>query len=405
MEENKQARLIRVVSLSCLVLLIALFTGSLLDLCDVTINGELNIDIKIEEFIYMVMFLINMYFVFSISLNRYDNKIIYMCIGYIPIYILSVKFIGTNLISSTILPLIAVVIVAKRNDVKICKALKNLILFYFITTLYQQASGYIKLRAFNFTYYEMNLYQWLLYSLDLYIFYFIYLMEVKNNAKYFICTNTKSIPKISRLSKENLSKSQNKDDGISVLLNQCDNLRQKVVLFIMVMSLQLAQLAVVLLIGTLNNMLLETTIMIIVFWISRSTMGKSWHSDRLSVCSMVTFTSFFILTKISLPLEASMFCCILLGMLFALILYKAYYIKVKVDRYDAIYTFDLETCTEEQLTERASICGLSKEETEIAIKLFIDKLKAKEYMDLVGASDEYTARNYKSKLKKKLESI
>ena len=134
-------------------------------------------------------------------------------------------------------------------------------------------------------------------------------------------------------------------------------------------------------------------------------MGKSWHSDRLSVCSMVTFTSFFILTKISLPLEVSMFCCILLGMCFAVILYKAYGIKVKVDRYDAIYAFDLETCTEEQLAERASICGLSKEETEIAIKLFIDKLKAKEYMDLVGASDEYTARNYKSKLKKKLESI
>lgn len=401
MEENKQARLIRVVSLSCLVLLIALFTGSLLDLCDVTINGELNININLEKFIYMVMFLINMYFVFSISLNRYDNKIIYMCIGYIPIYILSVKFIGTNLISSTILPLIAVVIAAKRNNVKICKALKNLILFYFITALYQQASGYIKLRAFNFTYYEMNLYQWLLYSLDLYIFYYMYLMEVKNNAKYFICANTKSISKISRLSKENLSK----DEGISVLLNQCSNLKQKVILFVMVMSLQLAQLAVVLLIGTLNNMLFETAIMIVVFWISRSTMGKSWHSDRLSVCSMVTFTSFFILTKISLPLEASMFCCILLGMCLAFILYKAYGIKVKVDRYDAIYAFNLETCTEEQLTERASICGLSKEETEIAIKLFVEKLKAKEYMDLVGASDEYTARNYKSKLKKKLESI
>ena len=41
----------------------------------------------------------------------------------------------------------------------------------------------------------------------------------------------------------------------------------------------------------------------------------------------------------------------------------------------------------------------------MAIKLFVDKLKAKEYMDLIGASDEYTARNYKSKLKKKLEKI
>lgn len=405
MEENKQARLIRVVSLSCLVLLIALFAGSLLDVCDVTINGELNININLEKFIYMVMFLINMYFVFSISLNRYDNKIIYMCIGYIPIYILSVKFIGTNLISSTILPFITVGIIAKSNKVNVCKAFKNLLLFYLITAIYQQISGYIKLRVFNFTYYAMNLYQWLLYSLDLYIFYFIYLMEVKNYAKYFICTNTKSIPKIGGLSKENLSDSQNKDDGITVLLNQCSNLKQKVILFIMVMSLQLAQLAVVLLIGTLNNMLFETIIMLLVFWISRSTMGKSWHSDRLSVCSMVTFTSFFILTKISLPIEISMFCCILLGMCFAFILYKAYYIKAKVDGYDAIYAFDLEACTEEQLVERASICGLSKEETEIAIKLFIDKLKAKEYMDLVGASDEYTARNYKSKLKKKLENM
>jgi len=397
MEENKQARLIRVVSLSCLVLLIALFTGSLLDVCDVTINGELNININLEKFIYMVMFLINMYFVFSISLNRYDNKIIYMCIGYIPIYILSVKFIGTNLISSTILPFIYLVILSENK----ISCTKRHCIFAVITIIYQQISGFIKLRVFDFEYYTMNLYQWLLYSLDLYIFYFISLLEVKNYAKLVICTNTKSIPKIGGLSKENLSK----DDGISVLLNQCSNLKQKIVLFIMVMSLQLAQLAVVLLIGTLNNMLFETTIMIVVFWISRSTMGKSWHSDRLSVCSMVTFTSFFILTKISLPLEASMFCCILLGMCFAFILYKAYGIKVKVDRYDAIYAFNLETCTEEQLTERALICGLSKEETEIAIKLFIDKLKAKEYMDLVGASDEYTARNYKSKLKKKLESI
>lgn len=397
MEENKQARLIRVISLSCLILLIALFTGSLLDICDVTINGELNIDIKIEEFIYMVMFLINMYFVFSISLNRYDNKIIYMCIGYIPIYILSVKFIGSNVFSSAFIPFVYMLVLNKGK----LKIAKRFTIFTIIVGIYQQLSGYIKLRVFNFEYYEMNLYQWLLYSLDLYIFYFMYLMEVKNYAKLFIRTNTKSIPKISRLSKENLSK----DDGISVLLNQCSNLKQKVILFVMVISLQLAQLAVVLLIGTLNNMLFETAIMIVVFWISRSTMGKSWHSDRLSVCSMVTFTSFFILTKISLPLEASMFCCVLLGMLFAFILYKAYYIKVKVDRYDAIYAFNLDACTEEQLIERASICGLSKEETEIAIKLFIDKLKAKEYMDLVGASDEYTARNYKSKLKKKLEKI
>ena len=397
MEENKQARLIRVVSLSCLALLIALFTGSLLDVCDVTINGELNINIKIEEFIYMVMFLINMYFVFSISLNRYDNKIIYMCIGYIPIYILSVKFIGSNVFSSAFIPFVYMLVLNKGK----LKIAKRFTIFTIIVGIYQQLSGYIKLRVFNFEYYEMNLYQWLLYSLDLYIFYFMYLMEVKNYAKLFIRTNTKSIPKISRLSKENLSK----DDGISVLLNQCSNLKQKVILFAMVMSLQLAQLAVVLLIGTLNNMLFETAIMIVAFWISRSTMGKSWHSDRLIICSMVTFTSFFILTKISLPLEASMFCCILLGMLFAFILYKAYYIKVKVDRYDAIYAFNLETCTEEQLKERATICGLSKEETEIAIKLFIDKLKAKEYMDLVGASDEYTARNYKSKLKKKLENM
>lgn len=401
MEENKQTRLIRVVSLSCLVLLIALFTGSLLDVCDVTINGELNININIEKFIYMVMFLINMYFVFSISLNRYDNKIMYMCIGYIPIYILSVKFIGTNLISSTILPFIYLIVLSKN---KINCTLRHCI-FVIITIIYQQISGFIKLRVFNFEYFEMNLYQWLLYSLDLYIFYFICLLEVKNYAKLVICANTKSISKIGGFSKENLNKIQNKDEGINVLLKQCDNFKQKVLLFIMVMSLQLAQLAVVLLIGTLNNMLFETTIMIIVFWISRSTMGKSWHSDRLSVCSMVTFTSFFILTKISLPLKTSMFCCILLGMLFAFILYKAYYIKVKVDRYDAIYSFKLETCTEEQLKERAMICGLSREETEIAIKLFIDKLKAKEYMDLVGASDEYTARNYKSKLKKKLENM
>ena len=244
MEENKQARLIRVVSLSCLVLLIALFTGSLLDICDVTINGELNINIKIEEFIYMVMFLINMYFVFSISLNRYDNKIIYMCIGYIPIYILSIKFIGSNVFSSAFIPFVYMLLFNKGR----LKIIKRFILFTVIVGVYQQLSGYIKLRVFNFEYFEMNLYQWLLYSLDLYIFYYICLMEVKNYAKLVICTNTKSIPKISRLSKENLSDSQNKDDGISVLLNQCSNLKQKIVLFIMVMSLQLAQLAVVLLI-------------------------------------------------------------------------------------------------------------------------------------------------------------
>ena len=107
--------------------------------------------------------------------------------------------------------------------------------------------------------------------------------------------------------------------------------KQKLVYYTILISIQLFQLGCVIGIAVLNNAVFEFIGMYLGFIIGRIVFRKSWHSKSLLICSILTFTIFFFLTRASLPLNISISCSLLLGIILAYVLYLFAELEERVD--------------------------------------------------------------------------
>lgn len=82
---------------------------------------------------------------------------------------------------------------------------------------------------------------------------------------------------------------------------------------------------------------------------------------------------------------------------------KAEYLAMK-EKLEANKVFNTETCTREELIARCNELHLSKENIELAIKFFIDKVKQSEIADEL-CIEEKSVQMRKRRLKQKLNSF
>lgn len=160
------------------------------------------------------------------------------------------------------------------------------------------------------------------------------------------------------------------------------------------------------LVGQALRKTLIATMAIVVFLGARQLTSEPYHCNSLLKCFVVSIAVFTLVLRVSPSLSWSLTAGPLLATFAA---YGSSYIP-KFKKYKQYYesqtAFNIDNPTELEMRARCEARKFTAAETEICVKLFCKqgtrKLSAKEYMSLVGASDEWTARNIKSAYKKRL---
>lgn len=290
---------------------------------DLKIINGINLPIIINITICIILFMGNMFFIFSISLKVFDKKIVKILFGFIPVYLLYMiipQSIFQNYGSFITFIVGFLYCLLFNKQLTLYNLMKRYGILSLVIGIYQKLSGFIKLDAFGFGYYTFNSITSFLYQIDLFLVYILIYIGVKKYVELVRkVEHTFKFP----FSFKMQSISENVEQGKEKLDLSDLNNRQRFIFWCMATSYQIFQLAAVLLIGIINNTFIELCIMLIIFWIGRPILGKSWHSDSLKWCSIITFSGFYILTKLVLPLDVSLLSCISLSGLFIYCLHRA----------------------------------------------------------------------------------
>lgn len=154
--------------------------------------------------------------------------------------------------------------------------------------------------------------------------------------------------------------------------------------------------------------------LIIAFRLTRVRIEKKYavlHCATVSSCILVSTLICWFGLYLSLPMSVSLISNIIVGFIFAVITWKIQeIIDMKADyetlkeQLEGNKTFNTETCTLEELVFRCKELRFSKENTELAIKFFIDKTKQSIIADELCV-DEKSVQMRKRRLKIKLNNI
>ena len=135
------------------------------------------------------------------------------------------------------------------------------------------------------------------------------------------------------------------------------------------------------------------------------------HCATISACICATVLICWFGLYLSLPIGTSLISNIIVGVIFAVITWKIQeIIDIKAD-YEKLKTtleankvFNTDSCTKEELVARCQELHFSKENTELAIKFFIDKTKQSKIADELCV-EEKSVKMRKRRLKQKLNNF
>lgn len=159
-------------------------------------------------------------------------------------------------------------------------------------------------------------------------------------------------------------------------------------------------------IGNLMHKAIIALLALVAFIGARQLTPEPYHCASLLSCFVVSTLTFACVICLSPNLSFSLVSGPILAT--ALAYCSSYVVKYKQYKqfYEANTAFNIDNPTEAELRHRCALRKFTSTETDICVKLFCKqgtrKLSAKEYMSLVGASDEWTARNIKSAYRKRL---
>ena len=134
-------------------------------------------------------------------------------------------------------------------------------------------------------------------------------------------------------------------------------------------------------------------------------------------CIIVSSTICLFGTYLSIPIGVSFISCIIVGVAFAIITWhiqdlinlKAKYDKINKEleclkaSIEKDKSFDVDSCTKDELVSRCKKLNLSNDATELAIELFINKTKQSVIADKL-CIEEKSVQQHKRRLRKKLNN-
>lgn len=96
--------------------------------------------------------------------------------------------------------------------------------------------------------------------------------------------------------------------------------KEKILFTLFVIVVQLLQFSAVYFIAAVNNRVIEFLIIFFSFQFNRKALGKSYHANQLSKCTLLTLVVFYFLIKGAVPLDISLFITPLFGVYLSYIL-------------------------------------------------------------------------------------
>lgn len=307
----------------------------------IKINDFVLSNIFLEDFVRTLIYLVSLIFIFGFCGRIYNWKKLFILSGItFPIIfgfnLLIYYFNFPEMILSVVIPFIILSIYSLiytdyclfKNE----KLNRRLNSFLTMTILYiglslfniifQQIILFLKFTFFKFTFVNTNIFSLILLNLETWVAYFLSYMyckilnkeEENNGRKLVVLFRFHKIEKCNKIK------------------NQIDlNFRQKLVYYGILLLIQLFQLTGVVIISLINNAFYEFIGIYLGLIVGRIIFRKSWHSRSILICSFITFITFFLLTRASLPVNTSITCSYLLGILLAFILYIFAELEEKVN--------------------------------------------------------------------------
>jgi hypothetical protein len=339
------------------------------------------------------------------------------------------------MVVSAVVPLtyiLAVGLLTKR--VTVLEFVVNGLLFVVCVGAAQWILGKIKANVYPFAYLYPNAVTGVLWSLDSWMYYFLYLKVVKSLVQNVLGKSRILARLVYPLVQRGAG--QQPDSGEYGAPEQCtlvalrtrEEKTRKILdgaknpklarrLYGSAIALyNVGVLASVLVVGKLNNALVEIIVIGVVFWIGRVVLVDCWHSQAKLWCFVAANFAFYCLGKITPPLHVSIFCSVILGCMLAYAMAEFRIIgrnkrfaeendpeEVKKHRefFQRHHNFDPDRCTPEMMRERCAMIGLDLETTEYCVRLFCVKAPQKEV-----AAERFTTANaisvQKSRYRKKL---
>lgn len=159
------------------------------------------------------------------------------------------------------------------------------------------------------------------------------------------------------------------------------------------------------LISGIYSYFINKEIELILFFISyvflRYEFPKTYHNSNFYKCIFWSIVMMILSVYVLLPRNVSLISSVPIAFLVDYVLFRIQdYIDLK-NLKPIKKEFDINNCTKYALIKRCKKVGLSKNEIEIAIKMFYEKLTIKELADYLGIEPQ-SANNKKYNLKKKI---
>lgn len=376
MKNEKQTQiLVEFIEISCIIMLISTYVLTILGVIDIKYVNNMEFTPIIEFLGQFSLVMIQIFLMFKIYLK---DKHIKATMAYIPIALMcELVPVENYYIATIIVPVIfsTAILLYKKYPVK------NLAIAWIATAIVQAIFGTVKVYNFNFNFVETNFVTAFILSIDIIVFLIFLERRINHYGKSFKILE-------SHLYAKRRSVRQNEKCSNENILNP----RQKAAFITMVMGYQLFQLLVVLTIGTINNKFVEILIILPVFWVGKIILKKSWHSAKLWICNMATFTGFYILTEITPEVEVSIFMVILCTGAF-----------VKILNIIAETEEHLEFLEKKYQTDFTKY-GLSAEMAEFANDWIAEKMHDKDLMKKYNISSTNTLNSRKRRIKAKMNT-
>lgn len=164
----------------------------------------------------------------------------------------------------------------------------------------------------------------------------------------------------------------------------------------------------------LMNKTLLAPPLIVAFRLARVKIEKKFavlHFATISACMCVSTAICWCGLYLSLPMSISLISNVVVGVVFAIITWKiqevidmrAEYLSLK-EKLENAKVFNAETCTKEELIKRCKELNFGKDNTELAIKFFIEKKKQSDIADELCITEQ-GVRIRKLRLKRKLNNL
>jgi len=393
------------------IAMLTAFVLTIIGAIDFRIIHTFEINIYHENIIRIFMFMISMFFIFSLTLKAFDKSIISILLGYIPIHMIGIAIgvYGMNeyryyiLFMTTVSPLLYCVFVELlRKTDSLSAVVVRFLALTSIMLVYQQASAYVKFNLYGIMFLNENIAISLVGSIDLWLLYILLYMGVK---KYELDTTQFSIFFKSKGIRITKAKSFSEELNIQDLKKA-----EQFVFWVKAVTYYVLQLLVVLGIGFINNALIELSMMLITFFIGRSILNKCWHSNTLTWCSIATFSAFYVLTKVTLPISASLFASIALSSCFTYFMYR---LGVYQERFEDLETyakhtsiprqFKCKTASESEIRKRCKEKGIKASYANILVYYYIENKSHDEIASLCHYSAG-TIENYIKRYRRHIEA-